>query len=161
MGNIILLDAIKRLLADDPALGPVLGQIIAASPDVDAKEFAKQVTEINNAISDHESHFTMYVSSNDTALITSAIVHSFSVRAGYAGTTPLIVPGVDTLDVSNTGQYFNINHDLYATNSVLVNDMRRLIESGNRPPSKRNSDFEPVTTPDGTFWRLKPSVASP
>jgi hypothetical protein len=67
----------------------------------------------------------------------------------------VILPGVDTLDVSDTGLYFSLNHDLYATNTTLVADMLRLITSGTRPPDKRNPSFEPVTVAEGRYWRLK------
>jgi len=162
MGNVVLLDALRQLVKDDPSAANVIGEVIDASPDVDAKEMAASVA----ALKPGGPRFTVYASSNDRALLLSNVVHFFSdgastARAGFVGTTPLIVPGVDTLDVTNTGLYFSANHNLYASNPTLVADMRRLIGSSTRPPDKRSPDFEPVTIKEGTYWRLRAPPSNP
>jgi hypothetical protein len=77
-------------------------------------------------------------------------------RAGYISSDqPLIVPGVDTIDITDAGtNLFALNHDTYASNPIIVDDMRRIIEESERPPDKRTKEFEPVPSKDGAYWRL-------
>jgi len=162
MGNVLLLDALQQLLKSDPEDAGSIGEIIDASPDIDPKEMKASVT----AIEAKGPRFTIYASRNDWALYTSSILHALldltpAARAGFVGSAPLIIPGVDTLDVTNTGLYFGLNHDLYASNPTLVTDMRRLIGAGTRPPDKRNSAFEAVSIAEGKYWRLKAVQAAP
>jgi hypothetical protein len=46
------------------------------------------------------------------------------------------------------------NHDVYASNPIIVGDMRRIIEKSERPPDKRTKELEPVASADGIFCRL-------
>jgi hypothetical protein len=64
----------------------------------------------------------------------------------------LIVKGVDTIDTS--AGLFDMNHELYASNPILVADIRRIIEKGEWPPDKRTKEFEQVSSKDGIYWRL-------
>jgi hypothetical protein len=60
------------------------------------------------------------------------------------------VSGVDTIDIINAGtSLFDLNHDLYASNPILIADMRRIIEKSERPPDKRTKELEAVTSKDG------------
>jgi esterase/lipase superfamily enzyme len=99
--------------------------------------------------------FTLYASHGDWALRVSGWLRGLA-RAGYISTDkPLVVTGVDTIDISEAGTgIFSVNHDLYSSNPILVADMRRIIEKSERPPDKRTRELEPVTSPDGTYWRL-------
>ena len=39
---------------------------------------------------------------------------------------------------------------------LLVADMRRILETGDRPPDRRSKSFERVDSEAGTYWRLLP-----
>ena len=103
--------------------------------------------------------FTLYASKNDRALLLSGIAN-WEQRAGYvSGGQPVIIAGADTVDVTNAGNYFATNHDLYIDSPILKNDMRHLFENGQRPPDKRTPQFEAVTVKSGVFWRLRATAS--
>jgi esterase/lipase superfamily enzyme len=150
MGNMVLLQALDGLVKENSALRDAIGEIIAASPDADPDVMKALI----GSISPTSAGITLYASHNDRALWLRNLFTSYT-RAGYIGDKPLIIPGVDTIDISGTGNYFSFNHDLYAASPVLVANMRRLFGEGTRPPHKRSPEFEPGKINDGTYWRLR------
>jgi tetratricopeptide (TPR) repeat protein len=152
MGNMVLLRALERVTRENPSLRELIGEIIEAAPDVDQGVYAHMLQTINP---DGGRTFTLYASRGDWALWLSGWLRGLA-RAGYIGKDkPLIVPGVDTIDISEAGtSLFSLNHDLYSSNRILVADMRRIIEKSERPPDKRTRELEPITSSDGTYWRL-------
>ena len=77
-------------------------------------------------------------------------------RAGdLVGGIPVLVKDLDSIDVSavSTG-IFALNHSAYADKKELLNDMRRLMLSGTRPPDLRDVSIKAVTDRSGTFWRF-------
>jgi len=67
---------------------------------------------------------------------------------------PIIVPGVDTIDVTAIHtELFSLNHSGYAEKTELLNDIQLLIQTGERPPEKRVPILQRVTTSRGEFWR--------
>jgi esterase/lipase superfamily enzyme/Tfp pilus assembly protein PilF len=154
MGNMVLLRALERIVRENASLRGLIGEIIEAAPDVDEGVY-RHMLETINPDADHK--FTLYASRGDWALWASGLLRGLA-RAGYISKDkPLIVPGVDTIDITSAGtSLFDLNHDLYSSNPTLVADMRRIIEKGEWPPDKRTKEFEPVTSKDGTYWRLLP-----
>ena len=136
----------------------MIGEIIEAAPDVD-QDVYRHILETVNPDASHK--LTLYASRGDWALWVSGWFRGFA-RAGYISKDkPLIVPGVDTIDVTSAGtSLFALNHDLYASSPILVADMRRIIQSGEWPPDKRTKEFEQVTSKEGTYWRLLPPQES-
>jgi hypothetical protein len=111
------------------------------------------------------SSFTLYASRGDWALWTSGLIRG-EPRAGFIGDKALIVPGVETIDVTDAGTgYFGLNHDVYAANPVLVEDMKRILKDRKHPPDQRTETFVPVAANGGTYWRYHradaKTVASP
>jgi esterase/lipase superfamily enzyme len=142
---------LERIVKERSELRGLIGEIIEAAPDVDKDVFAYKLKKI----SPEGGHVTLYASRGDLALRLSGSLRRYA-RAGYISKDkPLIVPRVDTIDISNADtRLFDLNHDLYASNPILIADMRRVIEKGERPPDKRTKEFEAVTSEDGTYWRL-------
>jgi esterase/lipase superfamily enzyme len=98
---------------------------------------------------------TLYASSGDVALRTSSLLR-LEARVGYIfGDRPLISPGVDTIDISIAAEALGLNHDTYSASPLLMADIRRLIETGVHPPTKRNGMMVPVSSKEGIYWRLK------
>ena len=148
MGNKVLLRALDKMAAD-PGLRPAIGEIIDAAPDVESDDFVHMV----NAIKGNGGSFTLYASRGDWALWVSSWLRG-APRAGFIGDKALIIPGVETIDVTDAGtSYFALNHDVYASNSVLVEDMKRIFTDRLHPPDQRTGAFEPVVANDGTYWR--------
>ena len=161
MGNQVLVKALEKVVAEAPEMRGVIGEIIDASPDVATADMERMVKAVGGPEPDKGAGFTIYASQNDYALFTSGLVN-WESRAGYVnGTQPVIIPGVDSIDVTNAGNHFAVNHDLYAQSPLLVADMRRILETGQRPPDKCSPVFEAVTVMQGTYWRMKKPEAEP
>ncbi|MEQ1697299.1 MAG: alpha/beta fold hydrolase [Hyphomicrobiaceae bacterium] len=142
MGNQILLKALRKIQSELPASGSGLsrkiGEIVFAAPDVAQSEFQSQTASLTG----HK--MTLYASAYDKALWVS-FLRNDSVRAGtvrfglLSSGRPAITPGVDSIDISDAGRdYFNANHDVYASNPYVANDLRHLLQSGKRPPHRRS-----------------------
>lgn len=153
MGNLLLLRALEEIAAS-PDLGPKIGEVINAAPDVDRDAYVQLV----EAIKSKGGNFTLYASSIDWALRVSSALRAYD-RAGYFDDEPLVAPGFDTLDITRPAKswfsWFALNHDVYATDPVLVADMRRLISDGARPPDRRTRYFERVDRSAGSYWKLR------
>jgi hypothetical protein len=50
---------------------------------------------------------------------------------------------------------FSLNHDVYASNIVIVDDMRGILR-GDRPPDKRTTEFTPLVEEGSTYWKYQP-----
>ena len=136
-----------------PELNARIGEVIHAAPDVDPDLFATTVKKIRGS----SAKLTLYASSNDKALWFSGWLRD-RPRAGYiADEQPLIMDGVDTIDVTSAGTgIFALNHDVYSESPLLIADMGRIIAGGERPPNQRTKAFEAVRTKSGgTYWRLR------
>lgn len=154
MGNELLLRVIERMRPRAPE-GVVISQVILAAPDVDRDKFQNIAREIT----DFAKGVTLYAASNDRALGYSARFWGGVPRAGDVPKGgPLIVPGVDTIDVTAVStDSLGLNHSGYAENKALLNDIKLLIQTGERPPDKRIPILEKVIAADGgTYWRYPP-----
>jgi esterase/lipase superfamily enzyme len=111
---------------------------------------------IAREITDFAKGVTLYAASNDRALGYSARFWGGVPRAGDVPSTgPLIVPGVDTIDVSEVStDSLGLNHSGYAENNALLNDIKLLLQTGERPPDKRIPILQHMTTSaGGEYWR--------
>jgi esterase/lipase superfamily enzyme len=150
MGNELLLRVLERMRPSAPK-GVVISQVILAAPDVDRDKFDNIAREITN----FSKGVTLYAASNDKALGYSARFWGGVPRAGDVPKTgPLIVPGVDTIDVTAVStDSLGLNHSGYAESNALLNDIALLLQTGERPPDKRIPILEKVNTPAGDYWR--------
>ena len=154
MGNELLLRVLERMRPVAPE-GVVISQVILAAPDVDRDKFTNIAREIMN----FAKGVTLYAASNDRALGYSARFWGGVPRAGdVPATGPLVVPGVDTIDVTSVStDSLGLNHSGYAENNTLLNDIKLLIQTGERPPDKRIPILERMTTASGAaYWRYPP-----
>jgi esterase/lipase superfamily enzyme len=157
MGNLVLLRALERIVGQGE-LRAEIGEVIAAAPDVDRDRFVQLIRTIQAKAG--SARFTLYATQSDWALRVSSFLTGRS-RAGSGGEKPLIAAGVDTIDISGAGEsLFGLNHDVYAASPIIVTDMRRLMEAGERPPDKRTKEFEAVRVEEGTYWRLRPALTA-
>jgi esterase/lipase superfamily enzyme len=154
MGNQVLLPVLRDLKRTAPE-GVVIDQIILAAPDVDRDTFeflAREISGVGKGI-------TVLAASNDRALEASRRFWGGVPRAGDVPPEgPIVIPGIDTIDVTETStEVLSLNHSGYAQKKQLIDDMRALLRSGERPPQKRTPLIEAVTTPRGAFWRYPPA----
>jgi esterase/lipase superfamily enzyme len=150
MGNLPLLNVLRDLGPSLPA-GVRLNEIILAAPDVDRDVFANLV----GAIAGYGRGVTLYCSANDRAMTAARSFAGGVPRAGDVPPDgPVILPGVDTIDVTETGtDLLALNHSLYAERSALLNDIGLLLQTGERPPERRIPILQRMHTARGDFWR--------
>jgi esterase/lipase superfamily enzyme len=153
MGNQVLLPVLRDLKRAAPQ-GVGIDQIILAAPDVDRDTFeflAREISGVGRGI-------TVLAASNDRALEASRRFWGGVPRAGDVPPEgPIVIPGIDTIDVTQTStEVLSLNHSGYAQKKQLIDDMRALLRSGERPPQKRTPVIQAVTTPRGSFWRYPP-----
>ena len=149
MGNQPMLQVLKDLKAARPK-GLVFNQIILAAPDVDRDSFGDITSEIQGLA----KNITLYASENDTALAISRSVNGGSRAGDIPAAGPLVLPGVDTLDVTSVStDSLGINHSGYAENNKLLKDIELLVSTG-AAPSVRLPSLEVVPLGDGRFWRF-------
>lgn len=94
MGNEFLLKALQELAAGGVD-APLFEQIVFASPDVDADEFADALSDLPRMA----SNLTLYASSKDQALKASRRFNRSGRRAGESD-EPLIIDGLATVDTT-------------------------------------------------------------
>ncbi len=151
MGNQLLLQVLRSLDRNNPEVARI-NQIILAAPDVDRDSFEFLATQIRGV----GRGITLYASSNDLALGISRRFAGGVPRAGDvpAGLGPIVVSGVDTIDVSALStEYLSLNHSSYAEKTGLLKDIELVLRTGTRPPEIRLPLLERVTGGEGIYWR--------
>ena len=151
MGNQLLLQVLRSLDRNNPEVARI-NQIILAAPDVDRDSFEFLATQIRGV-----GHgITLYASSNDLALGISRRFAGGVPRAGDvpAGLGPIVVGGVDTIDVSALStEYLSLNHSSYAEKTGLLKDIELILRTGTRPPEIRLPLLERIAAGQGIYWR--------
>jgi esterase/lipase superfamily enzyme len=129
-----------------------LYQIVLAAPDVDRTLFAQLAADLPRI----GRGITLYASNNDRALSAARLVTGGTPRAGdIPPEGPVIMAGIDTIDVSSTSlDFLALNHSLYAERTSLIEDIKRLLQAGLRPPETRYPILVRVPTPRGDYWRF-------
>jgi esterase/lipase superfamily enzyme len=150
MGSLPLLNVLRDL---GPSLPPGvrLNEVILAAPDIDRDVFANLAA----AVRGYGRGMTLYCSANDRAMTAARSFAGGVPRAGDVPPDgPVIVPGIDTIDVTSTGpDLLAVNHSLYAEKSALLNDIGLLLLTGERPPDRRVPILQRMRTARGDFWR--------
>jgi len=125
--------------------GPKFNQIILAAPDIGVAQF-RQLAE---SVARRSDRVTLYASSKDLALRASksALVNA-EQRAGDSVPSLVIVPGIDSVDVSLLDTDF-LGHSTYAQERSLLNDIFYLLRYGLGPAQRFG--FAPL----GAGWRLE------
>jgi esterase/lipase superfamily enzyme/Tfp pilus assembly protein PilF len=171
MGNEVLMGALEKLTGENPSFRPLLGQVINAAPDIGPDIYTALVKRITvgHQVAGLETEskparkFTLYAAKSDWALRLSSWIWG-NARAGLIYGKPLIGSGFDTIDITDGGPsvwfYFSQSHNIYADSPIVAGDMRRLVESGMRPPDKRTDAFKASQTADGTYWILRRASAA-
>ena len=145
MGNRALTSALQLLsyeLQDQP---PMFRQVVLTAPDIDAEVFRRDLVP---AIVTTADRVTLYASSNDEALKLSKAVHGYR-RAGDSGGHLLVIPGIDTVDVSSVDTSF-IGHGYFGDNERVIADMLDLINES-KPPHMRRF-LEPKQMGELLYW---------
>lgn len=147
MGNRALTNALKEISYTDTQNGPLFNEVVLTAPDIDAEIFRRDLAP---QIIKTAQRVTLYASSNDEALIASKKVHGYP-RAGESGETVVVVPGIDTIDVSGLDTSL-LGHSYYGSNDTVLIDMAQLLLES-KPPTLR-SRLEAKTFEGLSYWRF-------
>lgn len=124
MGNRALLAAVSQLAADAGFKRfNTFSSLVLAAPDVDRRTFTNQVAQIRKL----RSRITLYVSDRDQALVASHRLFHRAARAGEGGDNALVLPGVDTVDVSRLSMDA-LGHSYYGDNRNVVLDLLEFLK---------------------------------
>lgn len=150
MGNRILARTLKNLAADKVyGKGTNFREIVLAAPDIDAEVFQSDIVP---RIVNGSQRVTLYASSNDSALKKSMQVHGGLPRAGETGDNLVVVPPMETIDVSALDTSLS-DHSYYASNKSVISDLYYLLRG--RRAGKRHR-LEKKTWNGRTYWAFKP-----
>jgi esterase/lipase superfamily enzyme len=124
-----------------------LRQTILAAPDIDAGVFQQLAESFTKAA----ARTTLYASSKDLALQVSQQFHRYP-RAGESGPAILVLPSIDTVDVSEVPSGF-LGHSYYGGARSVLSDVYELIQSGAAPP---RFGLRQSTGKNGIYWMFVP-----
>lgn len=145
MGSRALASAMLELGRD--FADPVLGEVVFAAPDIDAREFSDLIAP---EIVHTADRITVYASSKDRALLVSQVVHAYP-RAGDSGDDLTVVEGVETIDASEIDTSL-LGHSYFADAIQLVTDLLGVIGQGLAPPDR---SLEGLAKNGLPYWRFE------
>jgi esterase/lipase superfamily enzyme len=150
MGNLALLNAMS--IIDWNANQKIkLEQVVLAAPDLDMNEFESLLSQANVLV----KGVTLYASSNDLAIQASKKARLGTPRAGdVLHDGPLVMKGLYSIDASAIStEALSIGHAGYAEDKVLLNDINRILATGEHPPHARNINYSIRKKRDFEYWR--------
>lgn len=148
MGNRALTAALRTIATETRTTPPPrFKQVVLAAPDIDSGVFR----QLAQAIETTADRITLYASSKDEALAASKKVHGYA-RAGESGASIVIVPGIDTIDVSVVDTSL-LGHCYYGDNKSILSDMVSLIREGLEPVKR---GLKPASLGANAYWAFQP-----
>jgi len=150
MGNRALAAALREIELEMQGRSRLFNQVILAAPDIDADEFRMSIAP---AMQRTAQRLTLYASARDDALLASQLVHH-GPRAGDAGEGLVVVPGIDTIDVTaiDTSPW---GHSYYGSSDPVLHDLRELFSRA-IPPRDRTW-LSPAERNGLTYWIFQPT----
>lgn len=154
MGNRALTEALNDIALERGPEAPALfDRVVMAAPDVDADRFRRHLA---SRLTQTAQHVTLYASSDDQALIASKKVHGYP-RAGDAGNDLVVVPGVETVDVTGIDLSL-LGHSYYGDSGVMLRDLFDLIH--HRRVAGERSTVTPKLLGQLTYWQIVSMTAN-
>lgn len=137
---------LHRLIPGGVDLSPI-GQLVLLAPDIDQDIFRRDVAP---ALVEAGLRVTLYTSANDMALFTAYGVHGHR-RAGDSSGGPLVVPGVQTIDVTAVNRSL-LGHSYFDRSEMVAQDLAQLLNEG--LPADQRGGLVPETLDGRLYWRL-------
>ncbi len=129
MGNRALTKALQSL--SYRLERPIFDEVVLTAPDIDADVFRRDIAP---AVARTANRVTLYASSNDEALRVSKQIHGYP-RAGDSGGLLVVLPGIETIDVSAVDTTL-VGHSYFNSNGSVVSDLICLLNDA-KPASQR------------------------
>jgi esterase/lipase superfamily enzyme len=150
MGNRALAAALREIELEMRDRARLFNQVILAAPDIDADDFRNNIAP---AMQRTAKGLTLYASAHDDALLASQIIHR-QPRAGDAGAGLILVPGVDTIDVTAIDNSL-WGHSYYGSSHPVLKDLRALISRAT--PARDRTWLSPAERDGQTYWIFRPA----
>lgn len=147
MGNRAMTAAMQQIAYQHPTSQPIFDRIVLAAPDVDADLFR---TDLAGTLTSVARQVTLYASSNDQALMASKKVHGYP-RAGESGERRVIVPGIETIDVSGIDLSL-LGHSYYGDSEPILKDLYDVLLS--KLPAPQRSSLISFGHAPQVWWQL-------
>lgn len=144
MGNRALTATLRELHLELQADARLFKNVVLAAPDVDAEVFRQMAPSMIQTA----RQVTLYASSNDNALIASKKVHGYP-RAGESGDHLVIVPGIETIDVTSQDTSL-LGHSYYGSSDSVLSDLYHLVIQS--LPARERRWLEPRSMDGLTYW---------
>jgi len=148
MGNRALTAALRELFYELKDQCPRFREVVLTAPDIDADVFRRDLAP---AIVRTAERVTLYASSNDEALVLSKKVHGYP-RAGDSGGELIVLPGMDTIDVSTVDTSL-LGHSYYGNNLTVLADLFDVLHEAK--PADRRPWLRPVQSGTLRYWVFK------
>ncbi len=132
---------------------PIFREVVLTAPDIDADVFRRDLAPQIVRTADR---VTLYASSNDEALRVSKQIHG-APRAGDSGALLVVVPGIETIDVSGIDTSL-LGHSYYGSNGTVLSDLIGLLEHG--MPAAQRSWLLPRDYQGLPYWVFAAATAS-
>jgi esterase/lipase superfamily enzyme len=129
---------------------PMFSQIVLTAPDIDAAVFADLAQSFRHV----GERVTLYASSNDEALKASKKVHGYQ-RAGESAPEVLVIPGIDSIDVSRVDTSL-LGHSYFGDNCSVISDLLGLLRK-REPPDRRTG----LQKQQKGYWLFSANSACP
>lgn len=150
MGNRALTDALRNIaLRRGDSAKPLFTEILLTAPDIDAGHFLQLAQHFRRT----GQRVTLYASSNDQALKASKKVHGLP-RAGDSSPDVVVLPGIDTIDVSAVDTSL-LGHSYFGDNRSVLSDIFNLLRK-REPPDRRHGLKKRVKTAGLVYWVFAP-----
>lgn len=149
MGARAITRAYKNVTNELPEdIHAVMNEMILVAPDVDADLFRQESAP---ALARSGMHVTLYASSADRALLLSKGFHGYP-RAGDSGEGLVLVPGVETIDASESAGGL-LGHSYFAEDRRIMEDIYAILQTGMR--ADQRFGLRPVDTTTGRYWTFR------
>ncbi|MGB7343761.1 MAG: alpha/beta hydrolase [Pirellulaceae bacterium] len=148
MGNRPMTGAMQQIVmrAAGP-IEPMFDRVVLAAPDIDADQFRRDLAP---SLLQVANQVTLYASSDDRALIASKKVHGHP-RAGESGADLVVVPGIETIDVSGIDLSL-LGHSYYGDNESMLRDLYEVVRR--RLPAQHRRWLIPRQAGVLPYWQL-------
>lgn len=154
MGNRAMTSAVSEISLEHlPGTPEPLDRVVLAAPDVDADLFRRQLA---GRLLNVSRHVTLYASATDQALIASKQVHGYP-RAGDSGEDLVVVPGIDTIDVTGIDLSL-LGHSYYGDSGLILRDLFGVVH--HRLAASQRPTLRPRERAGATYWQLVAPVAT-
>ncbi|UOK72523.1 alpha/beta hydrolase [Ancylobacter polymorphus] len=152
MGNLLTLDALAGYAQTTNPIG--IARLVMAAPDVDRDVFLDLAPKAKAIV----GGMTLYASAADRALAVSRGLAGGVPRAGDVPTTgPVLVPGIETIDVTAVGSdILGLNHNAFAASRAVLEDIGSMMRLNQPPPRLVQIRAVPEPPSPVQYWRYAP-----